>query len=542
MSLLNLAQDIRDVRRFEQILHVLFKYNFGFLLKHAGLKYFLPLTMRLQKHKFNKGEINPVSVRKVFEELDGTFIKLGQLLSVRPDLIPVEYCDELSKLQDNVKPFSSAKAKEIVDSQLKKKLAFFNKNPIAAASIGQVHEAVLKSGKKVVVKVQRPNIDKIIDTDIDILYKLANIIEKYFPNDFVQPKEIVSEFGKYTKIELDYVKEGKNLDRLHKNFLNDKNVTIPKVYWDYSTKKILTLDYIDGIRLSSFKKIKKSDAKEIANNIANAVFKQIFVHGFFHADPHPGNILILKGNKIAFLDTGIVGTLNDSLKQGLTDLFISMMDGSLDGVVDALLNLGIVEDSINIDRLKEDIRNSLGEYYGTSLKEVNLGQVLNKSIAIAKRYKIKMPTNFVLLGKSIITLEGVCRKLDPEFDIVKVSKPFVDRLFEEKTRPEYIVKNIFKTSIKIKDFLVRLPERTTELMYSIKDADKKVGSIDQDLKSLNWRISTASNRISLGLVIAALLIGASYISTTNPKYSNIGFVISFILMFFMLISMLRRKR
>lgn len=545
MSLLNLAQDIRDVRRFEQILHVLFKHHFGFILKHAGLKHFLPLHMRLQEHKFTKKEFDPVNVRRVFEDLDGTFIKLGQLLSVRPDLIPAEYCDELSKLQDNVKPFSSIKAKEIVDQELKKnkkKFAYFNKKPIAAASIGQVHEAILISGEKVVVKVQRPNLDKIIQTDIDLLYKMAHIVEEHFHSPIIKPGDIVAEFEKYTKSELDYVKEGKNLDKLYKNFLNDRTVKIPKVYWQYSTKKILTTDFIRGIRLSNFKKLKKSDAKEIASNIANAVFKQVFIHGFFHADPHPGNILVLSSNRIAFLDSGIVGTLNESLKQGLTDLFIGLMDGNLDGVVDALLNIGVVEETINIDRLKEDIRDSLGEYYSASLKDVNLAEVLNKCIAIAKKYNIKMPINFILLGKSIVTLEGVCSRLDPDFDIVKVSRPFVDRLFEEKMKPEHIAKNIFKTSVRLKDFFIRLPERTTELMYSVKDADKKFGSIDRDIRYLSTEINRSSGRLVLGLVTTGLLIGSAFLYRLNPKYSNIGFIIAFILLLLILISLLRNKR
>jgi ubiquinone biosynthesis protein len=545
------VQDIKDIKRFEQIIRVLFKHELGYFIERLRLKEYLTLNERLQKGEFYKRNTQPERIRLILEELGGAFVKLGQLLSLRPDLIPKEYCEEFSKLQDNVKPFPHERAKEIIEEELKKPIkeifSEFNNIPIAAASIGQVYDAKLKTGERVVVKIQRPNIDKIFTADIDILYHLARIFEERYGKDIVNPVEIVDEFKSYTEDELDYVKEGKNVDKFYVNFMYEKKVRIPKVFWGHTTKKVLTLEFIEGKKLDQIKD-KGYNKRKIVHNIVNAIFKQIFIDGVFHADPHPGNILVLEKNNIAFLDFGIVGSLDEELKEKISDLFITAVQGNAEEMAIALVNLKISDEDIDIEALKEDLRGALGEYFGVSLKQINLTDVFHKLIVLAKKDKIKLPVEFVLLGKCVITLESIATTFDPDFNIIEEGKPFVRKIIKIKTSPKEIFARIKRSTLDLKDFVMHFPNKTNLFLKKVKEADAILKLIDRDIVSLTIEMNRSSNRITISFILTGLIIAGALMMSYNEitimgisVLSFVAFTITIILGVMLIISVLREK-
>ncbi len=553
MGLINIRKDVRDIKRLEQILGVLFKHELGFLIEKIKLKHFLPLHKRLQQNKFEKINTQPERIRKILEELGGTFVKLGQLLSLRPDLIPAEYCREFAKLQDEVKPFSGKEAENIIKTDMGKEVkdvfTYFSDKPISAASIGQVHIAVLKDGTKAAVKVQRPGIKKAVETDIDILYHLAHLTQKKFKMKIINPVEIVKEFEEYTEKELDYNIEAKNIDRVYRNFSHDNITRIPKVYWEATTEKVLTMEFIKGLKVSELDKAKiKVNKARVAENIVNSVFKQVFIDGFFHADPHPGNILVLKNNKIAFLDFGIVGHFDEEMKEKFVNLFISLIQENMEGISENLSELGFVGTEINMDEFKEDLYHNLDQFYNVSLEKANISLMFNEMLHVARKYGMKFPSDLVLFGKAIMTLEGTALQLDPDFNLVENAKPFVKKLLRKRIHPKYIAEKFVKTGQDIRRFIDKFPEQTSEMLRRIKEGDMSIKKIDKDLKELIHETSKSSNRIAIGLLITAFLIASALIINMEqplflgfPAYSLTGFIIALIFLMFLMYSILREK-
>src|SRR4030042_1054576 len=413
----NVPRKFRGIKRFEQVLHVLTKYELDYFLERAGLK---------RKGLFGKKKsARPVELRMIFEELGGSFIKLGQLLSLRPDLIPREYLYELSKLQDDVEPFSYEEVEHVIKAELKKpvKKLFrsFEKKPVASASIGQVHVAKLKSGKKVAVKVMRPGIKTLVETDLEILDYFARLFKHHVKQSIVDPEEIFAEFKRYTENELDYLKEAHNIKHFYDNFRKDRKIRIPRVYGSLTTHRVLTMEFIEGVELKKIimqpARHKRANTKEISRLLVESVMKQIFIDGFFHADPHPANILVRK-NTIGFIDFGIVGRLDEELKEKLGFLFISLIQRNVDGVVSSLISLNMVESDVDAAALKRDIRDAIGAYYDTTIDRVDVAELFFRSISVARKHNIKLPSDLVLLGKALITLQGVGIMLNPGFNLI----------------------------------------------------------------------------------------------------------------------------
>ena len=556
----NLKKEVADVRRLRNIANILFKYGFGFYLQKAKLKHLLPARKRGLTRKFRKSQSNPERLRQAFEELGGTFIKLGQLLSLRPDLIPPEYSEELSKLQDKVNPFAFSKVKEIIKKELgapiEKTFKEFNPKPIASASIGQVHEAKLLNGKKVAVKVKRPDITQQIHSDIHLLFYIAKLLDKHYCSNLVNAEGIVKEFQKYTIRELDYVREAKNIKRFYNNFKNSKTTKIPEVYWDYTTHNVITMEFVKGIKISDAKKLKrkKYDTKKIAENLANSVLKQIFIDGAFHADPHPANVIVGKNQEIIFIDFGISGYMDDNLRDDSSDLFIGMMNGDVDFIAECLLSLGMVDEPINLQALKEDLIDNLSEYRDTSLKYVELSHLFRSLIRIAKENKIRLPSNFVLLGKSIITVESSCVILDPEFNLIKVATPFIKKLSRIRMHPKNIAKRTISYSQRMRKLISKLPEQSEQFLIGMKDADRNIKAIDRDIRGLTSAIDRAGSHFVLGLIVIGLIVGGAMMIKFDqktmygiPLYSAIYLSLAMIIILFLLFSsihnnILRRNR
>jgi ubiquinone biosynthesis protein len=553
----NIPRRFAGIKRFEQILQVMAKYELGYYLEKASLK---------KKSLFSKrGMTRPVELRMMFEELGGSFIKLGQLLSLRPDLIPKEYCDELSNLQDDCEPFPYEEVEHVIKAELKKpvKQLFksFEKKPLASASIGQVHVARLKSGKKVAVKVMRPGISALIASDLEILDYISRLFKHHIRQSIVNPEDIFAEFKRYTEDELDYVKEAHNIKLFYRNFKNDKTVKIPLVYEKLSTKKVLVMEFIEGTAIREMlhhpKQHVRLDKSKISQLIVNSVMKQIFIDGFFHADPHPGNIIIgkvsgsgkkkgkgrgkenNKGVTIGLIDFGIVGRVDQDMKEKVGMLFISLMHGDIDGIVKSIICLNLVDDCVDANRLKNDINESLGQYYNTSVDKLDITDLFFKSINVAKKHNIKFPRDFVLLGKALVTLQGLGIELNPGFNIVHESQTFIGKLVKDKAKPTYIFNKLLKEAERFGDFVHELPDESRRIYKTIAKADVALDDINTDIRGLTAEIRTESWRIILGMIIAALVIGASLTIQIEPFISKSLIALASIMLLYLIYAIIR---
>ncbi len=553
---MGLFQTYQDFRRLQQIANVLFKQELGYFVDKLDLKSHLPFKRRLQITKFAKPkETISKRLRLSMEELGGSFVKLGQLLSLRPDLVPQEYLDEFSKLQDSVKPFPFEVAKIIIESELKKPLnkvfSYFNKVPIASASVGQVHEAILKNGTKVAVKVQRPGIRQVFATDIDLMYYLARLLEKHVPESkSFNPAGIVDEFDKYTRKELDYVAEGRNIDSYKEAVVYEKNVVVPKVYWDYTTSKVLTMEFMEGIKISSVKDFRKLRVKGdyLSNTLVKLFVKGVLYFHFFHADPHPGNILLMKDKKIALLDFGIMGRLSPELTEKIGVLYFGLVNADINVIVDGLINIGFVSGQINKEEFKEDIRDAWGKYYDTSLSQVNMTGFFWDTMRIGKKYGMKFPVEYVLLMKAMITTEGVIHKIDPSFNFVRAGKPLFQNYIKERTSTEYLLKGAKKTLMDFKDLLVRFPVDAQKILTKMEEEpDRQLDINDDDIKKFTVEIERSSNRMTLGIIMASLVVASSLLILAKvppftwglPLYSLIGLIIAGVLLIIVAISAIK---
>ncbi|MBS3097368.1 AarF/ABC1/UbiB kinase family protein [Candidatus Woesearchaeota archaeon] len=553
--LLDIKKEVRDLNRFRHILLVLFEEGFGYLLDKIKLKRHIPFKNRIKK---TKEEISPaVRLRIILEKLGPTFIKLGQLLSVRPDLIPKEYIKELEKLQDKVKAAPFNEIEKEIEKELKKPIknlfSSFNEKPIASASISQVYEAKLKSGDKVAVKIQRPNVKNIMKTDIEIMIYIAKLIEKNMPEiRKYNPTKIVEEFADWTERELDFRIEARNAKKFYKNFQGSRTIHIPRVYDEYTTPNILVTEFIEGIELHDIEKIKKNklDFGKIIKNGFDAILTQVFVHGFFHGDPHPGNILIMKNNVIGLVDFGIVGYFNEDLKTKSISLLYGIIEDDLDKVADTFLEMGAVgEKDIDIDRFKFEVRDTIEELQEAKIKDVKVSGVLENVLDIALKYNVRMPTDFVLFGKTIVTLEGIALEYDPNFKFVESTKPFIEKLMRERLSPKYMMGNIIENASKFKKFISELPKQTTEALKKIQSGKIKIDIEDTDVKKLALEIDKSSNRLAYGIIIAALIVAGALVMQVNqplifgmPVISFISFLIAFILLIMLFSSILSERR
>jgi len=550
----HLVKEVRDINRFKEILIVVFEEGFDFLLHKIRLRHKIPLTKivkaRLEKKKENSIERR---LRLTLERLGPTFIKFGQVLSVRPDLVPKSYIKELEKLQDRVPPFPYSIVKELIKNELgsiKDVFSSFEKKPIASASISQVHKATLKDGTLVAVKIQRPNVKEIMETDVEIMFYFAKLLEKHMPNlRKFTPERIIQEFWKWTEKELDFKREAINAKRFARNFSNDKKIKIPKIYDKYCTDKVLVMEFIDGIELHNVKEAKKQkiDLKPFIEKGFEAILTQVFVHGFFHADPHPGNLIITKDKKIAFVDFGIVGHFDEKLKNKSIDLFYGVIENDTEVVVDTLVDLSETEIK-NKDGLKIDVSDALESLQDSDISKVKVSYVLEDILGLALSYGLKIPMPFVLFGKTIITLEGVAMEYDPEFRIVESSRPFIEKLIRKRYNPVYVFNSLMKKMFRFKKFAEEFPDQTTRALKRLEKGTIKVDIDDTDIGRLSSEIDRSGNRVAYSMLIAALLIVGALTVTYGeifilsvPALPFFSFLVALILSFVLLFSILREK-
>ena len=539
----------QDIKRLREIAHVLTKYGFGYLVNTFKLPKIV--SRKKRKLELTRGE----RIRFIFEELGVTYIKFGQILSTRPDIIPNDIITELQKLQDRVPPFSLKEVEEEFNAEFKKpvKKIFkeFEKTPIASASIGQVHLAKLHTGKKVIVKVQRPNLEKEIAKDIDLLFFFASLLEKNMPESkLYDPIGLVGEFKKSIQREINFETEAHNLEKIKQFFKNDKNIYSPNVYWEYTNAKFLTMEYVKGIKVSDFKKLDKGNynRKLIAKRGAEAIFKQIFEYGFFHADPHSGNIFVLPQNKICFLDYGMVGYLDEEAMRFLANFLVATIEGKEGKLISSLLEEDLIPDTCNLSELKLDINEVFINYYNLPLKQIDIGKLLSEIVKIIAKYHIHIPSHFILVIKVLVTIEGIGRQLDPDFNPIVEIKPFVKKLLWRQYNPKRLTLELGEVLKESFYLLKSLPKDIRFLVKEIVKGDVKVNFEHKGLESLNDTLDRASNRFAFSVVMAAFLISSALIIQSNvppflwdmPILGVIGFILSGVVGFILLISIIKK--
>jgi len=547
----------RNIKRFRQIFSVLLKYGFDDIAERLKLDSVFRFGKKFSKKARTadkyKHKTTAERIRMALADLGPSFIKLGQVLSTRPDLIPLEIVKELEKLQDDVPAFSSEQAREIVTAQLQPIediFLSFSDKPIAAASMAQVHKAVLKNGQPVAIKIQRPKISRIIETDINILYDLAGLTEKYFPEaELYNPKAIVDEFAKTIRSELDFVREGRNIDRFRNYFKNDNTIYLPQVYWEYTTPSILTMEFINGIKISEidFAERKDLDRKIIARNGALATLKMIFEMGLFHADPHPGNIFVLKNNILAPLDFGMVGRLDEQTKTYLQNLLLAIVERNIDKIIKIFIEAEVIDETKDTRLLRIDLNDFIDTYYGVPLNQLEIEKLFSNLIEVLRRHRIAVMTDIVLMSKALATIESVGRSLDPDFNMMELVEPYAKKLMLQPVIPQKQLKEIKQFVDETEELVKILPGELKQILRKIKKGRMNLIFEHRGLDRLITELDKSSNRLAFSLIIAALVIGSSIIVHSNkgpfifgfPIFGLIGFLIAAIFGLWLVIAILR---
>ncbi len=522
----------RPYKRYRQIFDVLVKYGFEDVAGALNVKQASYLRKHFEKPEYVRLAKLPVAVRirMILEELGPTFIKFGQILSTRPDLIPVDYAEELKKLQDSVpkKPYNTIK--DVIEKETGKKIhttfPYFDEEPIASASIGQVHIAKLKNNKKVIVKVQKPNIEKTIENDISILYDVANLIEGYMPEARqFGPKRLVSEFAKTIRREQNYRREARNATRFHQNFKSIDTLYVPEVHWEYNTRKILVLEYVDGKRFNDFLKSKPTVAskKIVARRINNIYMKMILEDGFFHADPHPGNIIIMKNNVVCLVDFGMIGYIDRELRTQIINLLYALAKEDTEKTIASFIDIGALSDDTDLRQFRSDFHEVLHEYYNTELKEVRVSEMFHDILEVVRTHKVRLPHNFLYLLKVIGEIESLCQELDPEFNLTKNMRPYLKKLLKDQMDPKYIIKNIQDGLISFNDFIWKTPKRFNSIFDKLEHGKLKIEFEHKGLEQTNRHLENASNKITFSVIIAAIIVGSSLLIQSKG-----GVLVSFI--------------
>jgi len=544
------TSSLKHISRYNQIAQTLVKYGFDDVVAALNLEKSASLISSIVGDK-KREEIKKFSkyerVRMAFEELGPAFVKFGQILSNRPDYIPSELIKELEKLQDSASPVTFNEIKTIIEQELGQTLeeAFetFDEAPLASASIAQVHLARLKTGQKVVVKVQRPNIEKIIETDTEIMLNLAGLMEKYMPEyRYLNPIGMVKVFRDTIRLELDFYHESYNLERFKANFENDPIIHTPTFYKTHSRKRILTMEFIEGCKISDLEKIRSwgLNPEVIAHKGIDVMFKQIFVQGFFHADPHPGNVFVMPDGRLCYLDFGMMGTIVSDDRENLSSIFIGVFTKDARRIVRALRKLSGTRQFPNEDLLEHRILELVDQYSNLSLKEIKISSFFNQFKNLIIDYKITVPQDFFLLIKAISTTEGVGLKLYPELNLMKKMEPFVQGMLKRKLNPLKFARNIYLAATDMSQFIKSFPNDLRDIVDKLRYGVIKVDIEHLGLEPLNKTLDKVSNRISFAIIAAAMMIGSSMIvhAKLPPFYNGIPILglIGFILaVFFSLI-------
>ncbi len=488
----------------------------------------------------------PERVRKMLEELGPTYVKIGQVLSMRPDLIPPEYVKELAQLYDEAAPLPFEEIKKRVESELGKNLneifKSFVEKPIAAASMGQVHKATLLDGTKVVVKVQRPGIREIIDTDIDIVYFFANLAEKNIPSmKTFRPVEVVRELEEMLHNEINYLLEAKNAERMYMNFQKIPWVKVPKIFPELCTKRIITMELIEGHRLTKRGlNVKGIDNKKIATLIARAMVKQLFQDGFFQADPSPGNIFVVDNDTIAFVDFGAMGKVSQSRRKVLMEMLVGVATNDVESVLSSLLEMSDIEGEIDKEALKRDIAGLL-DYYHEEKPTVYDIEIADNIIELSRKYDIRLPADFTLLERALFETESTCRILDPDFDLLKAAAPIIREVTMEHIGPKERIQELIRNLKKYEKLFKFLPSRIDKILNKLEAGELTVKMDVRGATHLETKIEEVFKSMEIGIIAFALILALTviYISERSMGTNEYIFFLFLVLIGWLLVNYFR---
>jgi ubiquinone biosynthesis protein len=540
-----------NLKRYREIVSVLARHGFGSYLENLQIKRRVSPPPRWLKQEVNSHVSPAEHLRLALEELGPTFVKLGQVLSTRPDILPPDYIKELSKLKDSVPPNPWIDIRIVLVEEMggepEQLFAQIDTLPLGAASLAQVHAATLKSGEEVVVKVQRPNILTAIESDLEILAEMASLAERTPWGELNHPEEMVEEFAYSLHNELDYRREGRNADRFRANFDDEELLHIPKIYWEYTTRRVLVMEKMQGIKIDDIAVLDEAgyDRKRVAINAADMIIKEILQDGFFHADPHAGNYLVMPGEVIGAMDFGLVGELTERDRKHLSRLYISAISLDADSLVDELIRMGVVHSGVDHSRLRRDLERLFGKYAGLPLKDIHIQDINEEFITLSSRHRLSIPANLWLLGKTLAMIQGLGMQLDPDFDFFAISKPYVQELKRQMWLPNAEWgQALLRQGSDWVEFLNLLPRTGRRLLEKTEQDELfEFGLKDKDV--LLGVLNRLVNRLSLSIVIAGLVVSLAILMAVTTAGSPLqslvtaGFIATLGLGIWLLISILR---
>jgi ubiquinone biosynthesis protein len=548
----------RQLGRLSEIAQVAAKHGFGYVFDTRRLDG-LPFRRREVEVPLDEGSTRGQRLRATLDELGPTFVKFGQLLSTRPDVVPPDIVFELRHLQDAVTPFPYEHAAQVVHEELglsvEQLFLEFERTPVAAASIGQVHRATLPNGKRVVVKVQRPDARRQIEADIALMYQAARFARDRIKGlEFIDTVALVDEFARTIRQELDYRAEARNAEQFHRNFAGHAHVRVPRVYWSYSRSRVLTLELLEGTQLKDvpLESYTMEERRELATVITDAWMAMIFRHGFFHADPHPSNVLVLDGAaQIGLVDFGMAGKLTDEDMSRMTRLFIDAVNENVEQLPRDLAALGVRFDKEREEEFTAELRDLFYRYYGATLEEIDPIEIIREAFGVIFRMHLRLPTRFVMLDRAIATLGSVGLELYPDFNVFEVAKPYARELLLERFTPRRLANRAQQQGTDYLRMALEAPYQITDILEEVRDGQIEIGFRHTGLEPLFHRLDLVFNRLVVAIVAVGGIIGSALIGLfvdAGPSVlglhflSVIGFTVATILAVWLVWGVIRSGR
>ncbi len=548
-----LARRVRSLQRYRQVVSVFARHGFGGALEYLSVHRRLALPKGELRSPEEPLESPAQHLRLALEELGPTFVKLGQILSTRNDLLPDPFIEELRKLQDAVPPVEWETVRALLAQELQRPpeevFASIDPVPIGSASLSQVHAGTLHDGTPVAIKIQRPNVREIVEVDLEILHDLAHLAQRTQLGELYDPETIAEDLAFTLMNELDYLREGHNADQFRKNFAQHPEVHIPRIYWDYCTPRLLVMERIEGIKVDQVEALREAghDTRQIALSASRLIIKEVLEDGFFHADPHPGNYLIEADGRIGVLDFGMVGTLNDDDRLNLARLYIAIIKQDTHGIVNVFARMGAIGQGVDRAKLIRATERLISKYRGRTLKETRFTDFWNDLTELMRHYHLRLPSNLWLVGKTLVMLEGIGRQLDPDYDLFAVSEPFVRQLGKTAWLPAFSFQEILEQLDTWRYLLREMPSILMQWLQSVErgkvPVEAHIGATPETLNRLDAMVT----RLSLSILVAAFIVGLALLlpATRDIPYAPLltlaGFVSATVLGVWLLVSILRRR-